>query len=84
MLPVDPRSRGLRKLVETQARDWVALRESTCKWDENGQRCATLSGRVRAFRPSDASVVNTSEGTATDWVTRGRLNSRSAQGGAGG
>ena len=42
------------------------------KWDENGQPYA-IPGRGRVKRPSDASVGKLTEGTATDWVTRGHL-----------
>ena len=42
------------------------------KWDENGQYYV-VPGRVNVTRPSDALVGKLTEGTATDWVTRGHL-----------
>ena len=57
----------------TLGHSWhLVSRETTRKWDENGQTYA-IHGRGRVKRPSDASVGKLTEGTATDWVTRGHL-----------
>ena len=57
----------------TLGHSWhLVSRETTRKWDENGQTYA-IPGRGRVKRPSDASVGKLTEGTATDWVTRGHL-----------
>ena len=57
----------------TLGHSWhLVSRETTRKWDENGQTYA-IPGRGRVKRPSDASIGKLTEGTATDWVTRGHL-----------
>ena len=46
--------------------------DAACKWDENGQYYMHPA-KAYVTRPSDALLEKLSKGTATDWVTRGRL-----------